>query len=56
MGDVQREARVKLGEQHPFYSEAGAGGVPPFLLPLHHLKYSPAYSGAAYVDCSVYAH
>lgn len=30
--------------------------VSPSLLPLHHLKYSPAYSGAAYVDCSVYAH
>lgn len=29
-GEDRREGRVKSGEQHPFYVEARAVGVPPF--------------------------
>lgn len=45
-GKERREGRVKLGEQHPFYVEAKAVGVPPFSCLCTTLKYLPAYGAA----------
>lgn len=49
-GEERREGRVKLGEQHPFYVEVRAVGVPPFCCLCTTLKYLPAYSTAAEVE------
>lgn len=44
---------LNQGEQHPFYVQAGAGGVPPFSCLCTTLKYLPAYSTAAEVECTL---